>query len=194
MPTLRVGIAIFGLSQRFALAPIYSMTMNQLWSPWRNAYVSDQQRAGSGCFLCDASVVVDADQDLGVLHVATHSIVVLNKYPYAGGHVMVTSKRHVGDLLDLEEEEYGCLMTSVRTALKAVRLSYKPHGVNVGMNLGSAAGAGVPDHLHVHIVPRWDGDTNFMPVIGDVKVISSTLDDAWTRIRSALHSSANRAT
>lgn len=166
--------------------------MHQLWSPWRNAYVSAQERAGSGCFLCDASDAVDADLDQGVLHVAMHSVVLLNRYPYTAGHVMVTSKRHVGDVLDLDAEEYGCLMASVRTAHTAVRQAYKPDGVNIGINLGSAAGAGVPDHIHVHIVPRWNGDTNFMTVVGDVRVVSSTLEDAWTRIRSALRSHDGR--
>jgi len=170
------------------LSTNYAQPMKQLWSPWRSTYVADGARDGAVCFLCQAAKISARDPVAGVVHVAEHSLILLNRFPYSAGHVLVTTKLHVADITDLEVAAYSCLMQSVRTAVEAVRGAYNPDGVNVGINLGSAAGAGVPDHVHVHVVPRWNGDTNFMPVIADVKVISATLEESWGRICRALDS------
>lgn len=162
--------------------------MKQIWSPWRSTYVDDSSRDGAACFLCEAAQISSHDPALGVVHVAERSVILLNRYPYSSGHVLITPKVHAADLTDLDASTYSCLMESVRTAVVAIRRAYSPDGINVGVNLGTAAGAGVPDHVHVHVVPRWNGDTNFMPVIAEAKVISATLEETWVRIRRALES------
>lgn len=156
--------------------------MDQLWAPWRGDYVTSPAGEHVGCFLCSASKVPDRDRTAGVVHVAPHSVILLNRYPYSSGHLMVAPKSHVGDISLLDADVYECLMHSLRKVVAVLNKVYQPHGMNVGMNLGAAAGAGVPDHCHIHVVPRWRGDTNFMPVIGQVRVLSESLDDCWQRV------------
>ncbi|MBU3698548.1 MAG: HIT domain-containing protein [Candidatus Kapabacteria bacterium] len=156
--------------------------MDQLWAPWRGEYVTKPGGQGAECFLCAASSVTEADPDLGLVHVARHSMIMLNRYPYSAGHLLIAPRSHEGAVEELSDDLYSCLMSSVRMAIRAVRNVYQPHGMNVGMNLGSAAGAGVPDHCHVHVVPRWHGDTNFMPVIGDVKVLAEAMSATWQKV------------
>ncbi len=110
------------------------------------------------------------------------SMVFLNKYPYNGGHLLVLPKRHEGDLLKLSEEEYIGLHKTLRRAVDAVQTEFRPRAMNVGANLGQAAGAGIPDHLHYHVVPRWDGDTNFFPIIAQSKVIPLSLEEVHQRL------------
>lgn len=160
--------------------------MKNLWAPWRKVYVTQPDAGTASCFLCEAVEHGHVSQQLGIVHVADHSVIVLNKYPYSSGHLLIAPKVHQGDLLALDDAAYDCLMTSVRLAGRALAHVYNPHGLNIGMNLGSAAGAGVPDHCHAHVVPRWDGDTNFMPVVANVKVASEMLDDTWKRVIEAL--------
>lgn len=162
--------------------------MKNLWAPWRRQYVTQADTGTVPCFLCQAAEYGRLSQELGIVHVAERSVVVLNKYPYSSGHLLVSPKLHSGDPFDLDDGTYECLMQSVRLAGLAVSRVYQPHGLNIGMNLGSAAGAGVPDHCHVHVVPRWDGDTNFMPVVANVKVASEMLEDTWSRVREAIQS------
>lgn len=162
--------------------------MDQLWAAWRGEYVRNPSGSNPGCFLCESGRVDAPCRDSGVVYVAQHSIVLLNRYPYSPGHVMVAPRVHGGDFQKLGDEVYDCMMRSMRRAAKALDRAYAPHGMNIGMNLGSAAGAGVPDHCHIHVVPRWSGDTNFMPVVGQVKVLSETLDTTWQRIADAMHS------
>ncbi len=123
---------------------------------------------------------------------AEHSIIMLNRYPYSVGHLLISPRGHVADVLELDNDGYICLMNSVRAAVRAVRQAFDPHGINVGVNLGSAAGAGVPGHVHIHVVPRWNGDTNFMPVIGQTQIISTSLDEAWDRISTVLDTEGNQ--
>ena len=159
--------------------------MDRIWAPWRGQYVAREGEQTFGCFLCDAGCAEHADAVRGIVSVAKHSVTLLNRFPYASGHVMVAPKVHGGDILTLDVETYHCMMESVRHAVHILTKVYRPHGLNIGMNLGMAAGAGVPDHCHIHIVPRWEGDVNFMPVVGGVKVVSEDLSSSWERLHDA---------
>lgn len=166
--------------------------MEQLWSPWRSSYIAaSAERSADGCFLC-AAANEDAD-DRSVLVVARFpsTIVVLNRYPYNAGHLLIAPTEHVAGLAEVSSDHAHELMDVTQTALRVLEQELHPHGVNVGANLGSAAGAGVPGHLHVHLVPRWNGDTNFMPVIGEVKVVSEQLDEMWKRFTTAFREAAS---
>ncbi len=158
--------------------------MKRLWAPWRMQYLEQASPASAGCFFCAAA---EPDADAGThLRVAcdASAVTLLNKYPYGHGHLLVAPLRHVASLEDLPDAEYAGLMTAMREAARALREAFAPEGLNVGMNLGSAAGAGVADHCHWHLLPRWNGDTNFMPVIGDVKVMSEHLQATLERVRA----------
>ena len=159
--------------------------MRQLWAPWRMAYVAGEAPAADGCFLCEAIAGVDDEASL-VVDRAALTITLLNRYPYSSGHVMVVPTRHVKDARELRPEEGGALFAGAQSALAAIDAALHPDGFNVGLNLGVAAGSSV-DHLHLHVVPRWAGDTNFMPVIGDVKVLPELLDTTAKRLREAFH-------
>jgi ATP adenylyltransferase len=151
--------------------------MERLFRPWRMAYVSGPKTgAGPGsCFLCEAVASTDDAANLVVFR-GERAIVLLNRYPYNSGHVMVVPKRHIGDLEALDEQERAAIMELVTKTVVALKAEMAPDGCNVGLNLGRAAGAGAPDHLHVHAVPRWNGDTNFMPVLGDTMVLPEALE------------------
>ena len=136
--------------------------MDRLWTPWRSEYVSQAGDDDDRCFLCDP------ENEL-VVYRTELSLVVLNKFPYNTGHLMIAPRRHVGDLWDLNSDERHDLFDSTAHSVEVVRDVMSPHGFNTGMNLGRVAGAGIPGHLHMHVVPRWGGDTNFMPVTGDTR-------------------------
>jgi ATP adenylyltransferase len=136
-----------------------------------------------GCFFCAATTAVDPVPHLLVAR-DTSAITMLNKYPYGHGHLLVAPLRHVATPEELADAEYDGLMHAVRRAARALRAAFGPEGMNLGMNLGRAAGAGVADHCHWHLLPRWNGDTNFMPVIGDVKVMSEHLHATLERVRA----------
>ncbi|MBM4151437.1 MAG: HIT domain-containing protein [Ignavibacteria bacterium] len=158
--------------------------MNHLWSPWRSTYIqsfSESKQSGD-CFLCDASQ--SHAQDSLLIGESPHSIIIMNRYPYNAGHVLLSPKRHCADLLMLSDEEYLDLMHLTRSMQAVLVATYAPHGFNIGMNLGEAGGAGVPGHLHVHIVPRWNGDTNFMSTVADAKVISSSMETIVTELKA----------
>ncbi len=151
--------------------------MEKLWSPWRSHYIeSFKDKTGDEqCIFCIAKDQnVESDGSLKVLD-RDLSMIVLNLYPYNNGHLMVVPKRHISDFTELSNAEMQQIHHSIKITLTALRNIMKPHGFNIGANLGKAAGAGIDQHLHFHIVPRWNGDTNFMPVLGDVKVISQDL-------------------
>lgn len=149
--------------------------MERLWSPWRLAYVTGTGNA-QGCIFCEAA------DDL-VLIRGRLSYVMLNLYPYNSGHLMVVPNQHVGSLAAMSRDERDELMRFTRHAEMALTEAYKPQGLNVGINLGRPAGAGVLDHLHVHLVPRWTGDTNFMSVVGHVRVLPEELGETAKRLR-----------
>jgi len=155
--------------------------MERLWSPWRSQYVTSAG-GDDGCFLCDGLAGGD-DAATGILYRGTHSFVILNAFPYNSGHLMVAPTRHVGETSELRSDEAHELMDVTLSSVKVVREAMSPHGFNVGMNLGRIAGAGVPGHLHVHVVPRWGGDTNFMPVVGETKVLPELLADTDKKLR-----------
>ena len=168
------------------------LSMQHLWSPWRSEYIqtfSDTSPKTSECFLCDAFNQPARDRELLVVARREHCFVIMNRFPYNSGHIMVVPNRNVGELRLLSNDELTSLMFTTREAEDVLHRVYKPHGINVGMNLGRAAGAGVPDHLHVHLVPRWNGDVNFMPVLAEVKVVSETLDSAWEKLSAAFSTS-----
>lgn len=142
--------------------------MQALWAPWRMAYILGQDKV-DGCIFCLAQDGVGTDNL--VLGVGATSLVMMNKYPYNNGHLLVAPRRHVSRLEALEPQELGDLITLVRQATIALQELMNPDGFNVGLNLGRAAGAGIEEHLHFHVVPRWGGDTNFMTVLGEVRSV-----------------------
>ena len=156
-----------------------------LWAPWRMEYIR-AEKPGS-CIFCDlpAEEGEAADRRNLVVHRAPHAFAILNRYPYNSGHIMVVPRGHVSALEDLSPEAFGSLQQELLRAVAAVKRAYRPEGMNMGMNLGKAGGAGIAEHLHWHVVPRWAGDTNFMPVTGDVRVVPEALDEAWTHLRAA---------
>ena len=135
--------------------------------------------SSSGCVFCDAL----GRNDPLILYRGTHCFVILNLYPYNNGHLMVVPLRHIARLADARPEELSELMALTRTAEMALAEAYAPHGLNMGLNLGKPAGAGVLDHLHIHVVPRWNGDTNFMPVVGQTRVLPELLEETDARLR-----------
>ena len=158
--------------------------MNRLWAPWRMAYVGASEPP-AGCIFCSARERPD-DRAALVLHRGARSFLILNAFPYAPGHLMAVLNRHVADLEAASVDEMAEAMTLVRMATAALAAEYRPHGFNVGINLGSAAGAGIKDHLHVHVVPRWYGDSNFMAVVGEVRVLPEALEATYDRLRRRL--------
>ncbi len=155
--------------------------MKALWAPWRMAYIEEGSKQ-QGCIFCDKLSAADGRSNL-VLAQTAHSLVMLNKYPYNSGHLLLAPKKHTNQLSALMREEYEDLCESLRLSVDIVLKALKPGGINLGMNLGRCAGAGVEEHLHWHVVPRWDGDTNFMPVVGEAKVISQHLLESYDRLR-----------
>ena len=158
--------------------------MERLWAPWRMAWIG-----GSGppaaCVFCGAH---DGRDDRAALLLARgpHAFLILNAYPYAPGHVMAVLNRHVGTLTAAPPEELADAMRLVQRAVTALRDEYGAEGFNIGLNEGRVAGAGIADHLHVHVVPRWSGDHNFVTVLGATRVLPETLDDTWGRLKGRL--------
>ena len=155
--------------------------MERLWSPLRLCYVTGSGGT-EGCIFCDAARPPSLGDDL-VLIRGRLSYVILNRYPYNNGHLMVVTSRHVATLHDATREELGEVMQLTRHAEMALSEAYAPQGINVGINLGRPAGAGVADHLHVHLVPRWTGDTSFISVVGKTRVLPEELTQTAARLR-----------
>ena len=155
-----------------------------IWAPWRMEYIQGHGR-GAGCFLCEHPADEAKLRENLVLVVQPHAFVCLNRYPFTTSHLLVAPRRHVADPSDLTDEEYGAVMDLLRASVVRLRRAVGCQGMNVGFNLGKVAGAGVADHLHGHLVPRWEGDTNFMPVLADVRVMPEHLDTAWVRLHAA---------
>jgi len=158
--------------------------MNVLWAPWRMVYLSqvDEEKA---CLFCRLREEMPSPENLLLLK-TEHALLMLNKFPYNSGHLMVAPLRHVARYEDLRDEELLSMDHLTQKALQVLREVFSPHGFNLGMNLGRIAGAGIDQHLHLHIVPRWQGDTNFMPVIADTKVIPEALAATYMRLKGAL--------
>jgi ATP adenylyltransferase len=156
--------------------------MKQLWAPWRLEYVASADEE-EGCIFCLAAAAPETDGL--VVHRGETAFCLLNKYPYASGHVMVAPLRHVAEFAELAAEEVMEMHRLAASGMDALAQTYAPQGYNVGWNLGRIAGAGVVDHVHLHVVPRWAGDTNFMPVLADVKVLPQHLDATRTALAEA---------
>ena len=150
-----------------------------LWAPWRGEYVEGPK--GKGCIFCDPKEPT-SDRERLILYRGPHAFALLNRFPYAPGHLMVAPNAHVATLPDLGSEAGQDLMRCVTISQQVLEEAYHPDGMNVGANFGSAAGAGYADHLHVHLVPRWEGDTNFMTTVGDVRVISKELEKIYDEL------------
>lgn len=163
--------------------------MDQLWAPWRLAYVAAAKPPGEGddCFICRGLAESDDRKNLIVFR-GERCAVVLNRFPYNNGHLLVAPQAHKGKLAELTADETLEIMETVRRMTALLDELMHPDGYNIGLNLGRAAGAGLPGHLHWHVVPRWFGDTNFMPVVSDTKVISQSLDALYDLLKARLAS------
>ena len=153
--------------------------MERLWAPWRLEYITSAD-VQEGCVFCSA--VDGDDEEKLVVHRGRAAIVLLNKFPYASGHLMVAPRRHVGEFGELEDEEVVEIHRLATGGIGGLAQTYAPQGYNLGWNLGRVAGAGVVDHVHLHVVPRWAGDTNFMPVLADVKVLPEHLQETRRKL------------
>jgi ATP adenylyltransferase len=160
--------------------------LDHLWSPWRLDYVTLDKPDG-GCVFCDATAM----HDPLIVFTGAAAYVILNRYPYNNGHIMVVPRRHVATLVDLSSEELQDIAVLTRRSEAALREAYRLHGINVGINLGKSAGAGIHEHLHVHLVPRWSGDTNFMTVVGDTRVLPEDLASTAARLTPIFDRLAN---
>lgn len=154
--------------------------MNNLWAPWRMEYILSNSK-DNGCIFCPGEDRAQ-DKERLILHVGEKSMVMMNRYPYNNGHLLVAPVRHVASLDELDDEEMLSLMVTVRRWIQVLREEMRPEGFNVGLNLGRVAGAGVEEHMHFHIVPRWNGDTNYMTVIGEVRVIPEHLMQTYEKL------------
>jgi ATP adenylyltransferase len=165
--------------------------MERLWAPWRMSYIDGIGGDGShnSCFLCTARDSKEDRRSLVFLR-QPHAFAVLNHFPYNNGHTLVVPTAHKGNLEDLADDEMLALMHLARNVMTLQKRLMRPDGFNVGFNFGRAAGAGLPEHLHLHIVPRWNGDTNYMPVLADIKVIPQSLEDLYDRLLAALDTGA----
>jgi len=161
--------------------------MERLWAPWRMQYIGGEQR--SGCLFC--RVLEHPDDEDAALAVwrPEGALVMLNKFPYNPGHAMVAPQAHQGSVEDLDDAQTANVMRAVRRTVTVLRATMSPDGFNIGANLGRAAGAGIPDHVHFHVVPRWNGDTNFMAVIDDVKVVNEALLETAAKLKQAFAAS-----
>jgi len=157
--------------------------VNRLWTPWRLAYVTEASVEAPGCIFCEALAQIDTEPL--IVHRGHAAFVILNKFPYNNGHLMVVPNRHVGWLGSLERAELDEIFVLTQASERALRDVYRPHGFNMGLNLGKSAGAGVLDHLHVHVVPRWNGDTNFISVVGETRVLPEELPATAGKLRAA---------
>ena len=162
------------------------MSVERLWAGWRTAYVSDPStgRTDTECVMCRLVEATD-DREALVLERTPETITVMNLYPYGSGHLMVAPTRHAASLEDLDDGEVIAVARAEVRALRAIRAAYAPDGANVGINIGRAAGAGVPGHLHVHLLPRWNGDTNFMTSIAEVRVMPEDLLTGYDKLKTA---------
>jgi ATP adenylyltransferase len=158
--------------------------MEFIWSPWRYDYVTSTGKKPSSCVFC-LGKDLSGDPERLVLFRGSHTFVILNLFPYTAGHLMVAPYAHIATLMDATPEQTSEMMTFTQRAIGALDRLYHPEGFNVGLNLGHAAGAGVRDHIHMHVVPRWIGDTNFMSVLAETRVLPEELSTTYSRLKAA---------
>lgn len=157
--------------------------MNKIFAPWRIEYIKMEKI--EGCIFCKLPAMNEDEKNL-ILYRGKQAFVIMNNYPYNPGHVMVAPYRHVAEFENLKKEEVEEIYELISLMLRAIKNAMNPHGFNIGINIGRVAGAGIEDHIHVHIVPRWNGDTNFMPVIADTKVIPQSLEDTYKELKKEI--------
>ena len=157
--------------------------MDYLWTPWRYQYISKSGEPGE-CIFC-AAARGERDQDSLIVHRAERNFVILNRFPYTNGHIMVVPYEHVATLEDLSDAALVELIRLARQSEKHLRAIYRPEGLNLGINIGRSAGAGIADHVHLHILPRWTGDTNFMTAVGETRVLPEDLAATWEKLQRA---------
>jgi len=158
--------------------------MDYLWTPWRYAYVSTAEKK-TGCVFCDAVNAGD-DEKVRIVYRGRHCFVILNTFPYTPGHVMIVPYAHLDELQKLPREAASEMMALAQRMESVLRELYHPDGINVGMNIGKAAGAGIAGHIHMHVLPRWVADANFMSVVAETRVLPETLEETWRRMTAAL--------
>lgn len=163
--------------------------LERLWAGWRSEYI-ERADEDPGCVFCRILDTPGGDRAKHILWRGEHAIAILNAYPYTSGHLMVLPKRHVGELEEVVGDEAAELWGAVADAVRALKAAYRPGGINVGANLGRAAGAGVPGHFHVHCLPRWNGDTNFMTSVAEARVMPESLAASWEKLHDAWPSPA----
>lgn len=166
------------------------MALDRFAASWREAYVTSSEAAENAshdvaCVFCRL-VALGVCEESGVVWMDEHSFIILNAFPYGSGHLLALPKRHVSSLIDLSTSEYLSVALTQRRMIAALELAYGADGMNVGMNLGQAAGAGIPKHVHIHALPRWNGDTNFMTTIGETRVLPESLESTWRKVVAAL--------
>lgn len=159
--------------------------MDYLWSPWRYAYITGVEPEPGACIFCDKPAESDDERNL-IVHRGQHCYVILNAFPYTSGHVMVVPFAHVDELQKLDGNAATEMMALSQRMESVLRKLYRPQGINLGMNIGKAAGAGIAGHIHMHILPRWTADANFISVIGETRVLPEALEVSYKRIREAL--------
>ena len=158
--------------------------MENLWAPWRLEYIAGDAEKIEGCIFCEV-VKQNNDKKNHIVYRGKYCYVILNKFPYNNGHIMIVPYHHTGDWLELKDEIQAECYQLINKTIRILRKVFKPNAINLGMNMGKAAGAGIDEHIHYHLLPRWEGDTNFMPVIAGTKVISESLDSAYRKLSAA---------
>ncbi len=157
--------------------------MDYLWTPWRYTYIA-KSGGDERCVFCDAAAT-DNDEEALVVHRGNRNFVILNRFPYTNGHLMIVPYQHVATLDDVPDDTLAELIRLAQLSERHIRTIYDPQGLNLGMNIGKSAGAGIAGHLHLHVLPRWSGDTNFMTVVGETRVLPEELNTTWQRLRHA---------
>lgn len=155
--------------------------MEHLWAPWRMKFIEELRSKGSGCLFCELAAEGDDKKRL-ILHRGKCVYAVMNRFPYNNGHIMIVPYKHTGSLEDLEDAEYAEIMRICSHSLRIMQKTLEAEGFNCGFNIGKVAGAGVKDHIHLHVVPRWTGDANFLPIIGETRTMLEYLEDTYNRL------------
>jgi ATP adenylyltransferase len=156
--------------------------LDRLWSPWRSEYITSGNLESGGCVFCEIQIRPDQDEANLIVYRAVHCFIVLNRYPYTSGHLLIVPNEHVGELDSAAKQITDEMMDLTKRSQTALLEVYQPDGFNVGMNLGKAAGAGIADHIHIHILPRWAGDTNFMTTVGETRVLPEDLTTTYQKL------------
>jgi ATP adenylyltransferase len=164
--------------------------MDYLWTPWRFSYLT-QAGGATGCVFCEKAASSDDERDY-IFYRGGKNFGILNIFPYTVGHLMIVPYRHIASLLDADQDEIQEMMELTQKAEAALRNIYRPQGINVGMNIGKSAGAGVAGHIHMHVLPRWDADANFMSVVGETRVLPEELPATWAKLRNEFAALAGR--